>query len=847
MSDTKGGDSKGGKQLGVRGGGTETSHVRQSFSHGRSKSVVVEKKRKRVVVPKPGSAAAAGAGGGRGGAAGAAGGKSLSDTEFERRRRALLAAQAQEADRVAREKQEEQRRKEELQRLRDEKEAKEREAREAEERAKAEAEEAERLKAEEAKRKSDEAAKPKTAKADAVPDPAAAPAPPSELDGPRRSAAPGGARKSDGRQDDREKSNRGRGGDDRRRSGKLTISQALSGGEGGRQKSLAAMKRRQEREKRKAMGSNEPREKVVREVQLPEAITVQELANRMAERVASVVKALMQNGIMATQNQTIDQDTAELIIEEFGHKVVRVSDADVEDVISAEEDAEGDLESRAPVITIMGHVDHGKTSLLDAIRKTNVVSGEAGGITQHIGAYQITTDADAKLTFLDTPGHAAFTSMRARGAQVTDIVVLVVAADDSVMPQTIEAISHAKAAGVPMIVAINKIDRPGADPMKVRTQLLQHEVVTEAMSGDVLDVEVSAINGTGLDTLIENITLQSELLELKANPDRPAEGAVIEAQLDVGRGPVATVLVQKGTLKRGDIFVVGEQWGKVRALINDQGERVNEAGPSVPVEVLGLNGTPEAGDVLNVVPDEARAREISEYRGQLAKDKRAAAGAATTLDQLLAKAKADENVAELPILVKSDVQGSAEAINQAMERLGNDEVRVRVLHSGVGAITETDVTLAEASSAPIIGFNVRANAPAREAANQKGVEIRYYSIIYDLVDDVKAAASGLLSAEIKETFIGYATIKEVFKVSGVGKVAGCEVTEGVARRSAGVRLLRDNVVIHEGTLKTLKRFKDEVKEVPSGQECGMAFENYDDIRADDVIEIFETEEVERTL
>ena len=618
-------------------------------------------------------------------------------------------------------------------------------------------------------------------------------------------------------------------------------------GEGGRQKSMAAMRRRQERQARKGGGSNEPREKVVRDVKLPEAITVAELANRMAERVASVVKSLMQNGIMATQNQSIDADTAELIIEEFGHRVVRVSDADVEDVITTVVDDPADMKPRAPVITIMGHVDHGKTSLLDAIRKTNVVSGEAGGITQHIGAYQIRTDDGTLLSFLDTPGHAAFTSMRARGAQVTDIVILVVAADDSVMPQTIEAIAHAKAAKVPMIVAINKIDRPGADPMKVRTQLLQHEVVVEAMSGDVLDVEVSAVTGEGLDKLLENITLQAELLELRANPDRAADGAVIEAKLDVGRGPVATVLVQNGTLRRGDIFVVGEQWGRVRALINDQGERVEEAGPSVPVEVLGLNGTPEAGDVLNVVPDEARAREIAEYRQQLAKDKRAAAGAATTLDQLLAKAKADEDVSELPIVVKADVQGSAEAIVQAMEKIGNDEVRVRVLHSGVGAVTESDVTLAEAAGAPIIGFNVRANAPAREAANQKGLEIRYYSIIYDLVDDVKAAASGLLSAEVRESFIGYASIKEVFKVSNVGKVAGCVVTEGVARRSAGVRLLRDNVVIHQGKLKTLKRFKDEVKEVQSGQECGMAFENYEDIREGDVIEIFETEEIERTL
>jgi len=610
---------------------------------------------------------------------------------------------------------------------------------------------------------------------------------------------------------------------------------------------MAQMKRQQDRARKKAMGQTVEREKVMRDVQLPEAIVVSELANRMSEKVSDVVKALMTNGIMATQNQTIDADTAELIIDEFGHKVVRVSDADVEDVIKIVEDDEKDLKPRPPVITIMGHVDHGKTSLLDAIRNAKVVAGEAGGITQHIGAYQVKTDSGAVLSFLDTPGHAAFTSMRARGAQVTDIVVLVVAADDAVMPQTIEAINHAKAANVPMIVAINKIDRPAANPDKVRTDLLQHEVIVEKMSGEVQDVEVSAITGQGLDELLEAIALQSELLELKANPDRAAQGAVIEAQLDVGRGPVATVLVETGTLKRGDIFVVGEQWGKVRALIDDKGDRVDEAGPSVPVEVLGLNGTPEAGDVLNVTDTEAQAREIAEYRANAAKEKRAAAGAAVTLDQLMANAKADENVSELPILVKADVQGSAEAIVQAMEKIGNDEVRVRVLHYGVGAITESDIGLAEASGAPVIGFNVRANASARNTANQKGVEIRYYSIIYDLVDDVKAAASGLLSAEVRENFIGYAKIKEVFKVSNVGKIAGCLVTEGVARRSAGVRLLRDDVVIHEGTLKTLKRFKDEVAEVQSGQECGMAFENYEDIRPDDVIEIFEREEIERSL
>ncbi|MGA1180715.1 MAG: translation initiation factor IF-2, partial [Marivivens sp.] len=635
--------------------------------------------------------------------------------------------------------------------------------------------------------------------------------------------------------------------DEGRRGGKLTLNQALTGGEGGRQRSMAAMKRKQERARQKAMGGMQEREKIVRDVQIPEAIIVSELANRMAERVADVVKALMQNGIMATQNQAIDADTAELIVEEFGHRVQRVSDADVEQVIDTVEDKADDLRPRPPIITVMGHVDHGKTSLLDAIRKTKVVAGEAGGITQHIGAYQVTTDSGHVLSFLDTPGHAAFTSMRARGAQVTDIVILVVAADDAVMPQTVEAINHAKAAKVPMIVAINKCDKPSANPQKVRTDLLHHEVVVEEMGGDVQTVEVSALTGKGLDTLLEAIALQAEILELKANPNRAAQGAVIEAQLDVGRGPVATVLVQHGTLRQGDIFVVGEQWGKVRALVDDKGERVKEAGPSVPVEVLGLNGTPEAGDVLNVVETEAQAREIATYREKAAKDKRAAAGAATTLDQLMAKHKADQSVSELPIVVKADVQGSAEAIVQAMEKIGNDEVRVRVIHSGVGAITETDIGLAEASGCPVIGFNVRANASARNSANQKGVEIRYYSVIYDLVDDVKKAASGLLSAEVREKFIGYATIKEVFKVSNVGKVAGCLVTEGVARRSAGVRLLRDDVVIHEGTLKTLKRFKDEVAEVISGQECGMAFENYDDIRPGDVIEIFEREEIERSL
>ena len=814
------------KTLGLMGG-SRSGNVKQSFSHGRTKNVVVETKRKRVVVPKPGAAKPAAPGAVRGGdpARRPAG---ISDAEMERRLKAVQAAKARETEDEARRAEEEREREVERNRRREEQEAKDRELREREERTQAKI--------------AAEAEKEREAEAAALL--AAAPPPTPE----ERAAKTGVVRNKVAepvRREEPARPSRNKGREDNRRSGKLTVNQASAGNDG-RHRSMASMKRKQERARQKAMGGAVEREKIIRDVQVPDAIMVQELANRMAERVADVVKSLMQMGMMVTQNQTIDQDTAELIVEEFGHKIVRVSDADVEDVIDQVVDSPEDLKSRAPIITVMGHVDHGKTSLLDAIRNARVVSGEAGGITQHIGAYQVEQNGEL-LTFLDTPGHAAFTSMRSRGAQVTDIVILVVAADDAVMPQTIEAIAHAKAAEVPMIVAINKIDRPAADPQKVRTDLLQHEVIVEQMSGEVQDVEVSATTGQGLDQLLEAIALQSEILELKANPNRAASGAVIEAQLDVGRGPVATVLVQNGTLKLGDIFVVGEQWGKVRALISDSGERIKSAGPSTPVEVLGLNGTPEAGDVLNVVETEAQAREIAEYRAQAAKDKRAALGAATTLEQLMANAKANEDISELPILLKADVQGSAEAIVQAMAKIGNDEVRVRVLHSGVGAITETDIGLAEASGAPVFGFNVRANTSARNTANQKGVEVRYYSVIYDLVDDVKAAASGLLSAEIRETFIGYANIKEVLKVSGVGKVAGCLVTEGVARRSAGVRLLRDNVVIHEGTLKTLKRFKDEVPEVQSGQECGMAFENYDDIRPNDVIEIFEREEVERKL
>ncbi len=829
-------DNDGKKTLGVRSG-PRAGNVKQSFSHGRSKNVVVETKRKRIVVPKAGTSKTTIQTSNKEGTKNLSSG--ITDTEMERRLKALQAAKAREADEVAQREANEKEREQEREHKRLEQENKQRELKKAEELANekaAEVEAAKKQAEDQAKRAAIEA---KTATKSNTPQRREF----GEQKGPRPTSP--SSRKKD-RDGDERSSGRGRG-DEGRRSGKLTLSQALDGGERSHQKSMAAMKRKQERARQKALGQTQEREKIVREVQVPEAIIVSELANRMAERSAEVVKSLMKMGMMVTQNQVIDADTAELIIEEFGHKIVRVSDSDVEDAITEIEDKPEDLKPRPPVITIMGHVDHGKTSLLDSIRNAKVVAGEAGGITQHIGAYQVKTKDGTILSFLDTPGHAAFTSMRSRGAQVTDIVVLVVAADDSVMPQTIEAINHAKAAEVPMIVAINKCDKPEANPDNVRTELLQHEVIVEAMSGEVQDVEVSAITGQGLDELLEAIALQAEILELKANSKRAAHGAVIEAQLDVGRGPVATVLVQNGTLNQGDIFVVGEQWGKVRALINDKSERVKEAGPSVPVEVLGLNGTPEAGDVLNVVETEAQAREIAEYRENAAKEKRAAAGAGTSLEQLMAKAKEDENVTEMPILVKADVQGSAEAIVQAMEKIGNEEVRVRVLHYGVGAITDTDVGLAEASGAPVMGFNVRASASARNSANQKGVEIRYYSIIYDLVDDVKAAASGLLSAEIRENFIGYSQIKEVFKVSGVGKVAGCLITEGVARRSAGVRLLRDDVVIHEGTLKTLKRFKDEVPEVQSGQECGMAFENYEDIRPNDVIEIFEREEIARKL
>ncbi|AYG64699.1 MULTISPECIES: translation initiation factor IF-2 [unclassified Rhizobium] len=634
--------------------------------------------------------------------------------------------------------------------------------------------------------------------------------------------------------------------DEERRRGKLTVTTANVDEDGtARGRSLSAMRRRQEKFRRSQM--QETREKISREVVLPETITIQELSQRMSERAVDVIKFLMKEGQMMKPGDVIDADLAELIASEFGHTVKRVSESDVEQGIFNVADEEGELVSRPAVVTIMGHVDHGKTSLLDAIRHANVVAGEAGGITQHIGAYQVEQNGQ-KITFIDTPGHAAFTAMRARGAQATDIAILVVAADDSVMPQTIESINHAKAAGVPIIVAINKIDKHEANPQKVRTELLQHEVFVESMGGEVLDVEVSAKNRTNLDKLLEAILLQSEILDLKANPNRTAEGTVIEAQLDRGRGSVATVLVQKGTLRPGQIVVAGDQWGRVRALINDKGEHVKEATPATPVEVLGLSGTPAAGDKFAVVESESRAREISEYRQRLARDKAAArqSGQRGSLEQMMTQLQA-VGVKEFPLVIKGDVQGSIEAIAGALDKLGTDEVRARIVHSGAGGITESDVSLAEASNAAIIGFNVRANAQARQFAEREGIEIRYYNIIYDLVDDVKAAMSGLLSPERRETFLGNAEILEVFNITKVGKVAGCRVTEGKVERGVGVRLVRDNVVIHEGKLKTLKRFKDEVSEVNVGQECGMAFENYEDIRAGDTIECFRVEHITRTL
>jgi translation initiation factor IF-2 len=822
----------------------EQSRVKQSFSHGRTKTVVVETKRKRFGDDKPAAPVESKPvfqqkprvaetharptppppnAGNRGVVL-----RTLSPEEREARERALT-------DSKVREQLERKRQEEDLVRRKAQEEI-DRVEREDAARRKTE-DDARHRKEEEGKRKAEEAAKklsPKVATAE-------------EDDSASRRPRGGGMARPGGvasrivkvvTPPARTKS------DADKRRGRLTLSNALDEEEA-RGHSVASFRRRTERLKKQAHGFQMPTEKVSREIIIPEAITIQELSNRMAERAVDIIKLLMKQGQMHTINDVIDADTAQIIAEEMGHKVKRVSESDVVESLSGETDAAETLKSRPPVVTIMGHVDHGKTSLLDAIRKTNVVSGEAGGITQHIGAYQVTTPRGL-ITFIDTPGHEAFTSMRARGAKATDIAILVVAADDGVMPQTVESINHAKAAGVPIIIAINKIDKPGANPTRVRTDLLQHDLVVESMGGDILDVEVSALKGTNLDKLLETILLQAEVLDLKANPDREAGGLVVEAQLDKGRGPVATVLVQRGTLKLGDLFVAGSAWGRVRALINEKGEQVKFAGPSVPVEVLGLNSAPEAGDRFDVVATEARAREVTDYRERERRNKRGAGVARSSLEQMMSQIN-QSGRKEFPILVKADVQGSAEAIVQALDKIGNEEIRSRVVHYAVGGISESDISLAAASGAVVLGFNVRANSQARDAAQREGIEIRYYNIIYDLVDDIKAAMSGKLAPEMRETFIGNAKILEVFNITKVGKVAGCQVTEGAVQRGNKVRLIRDNVVIHEGSLSTLKRFKDEVKEVPVGQECGMAFENYQDMRAGDVIECFKVEKVARKL
>ncbi len=639
-----------------------------------------------------------------------------------------------------------------------------------------------------------------------------------------------------------------KGGEDRRREAKISIYDINEDDEWQEQRhrSLASIKRARKKEKQKHQQQLSQGENVKREVVIPETITVQELANRMSAKSADVIKKLMGLGVMATINQPIDADTAQIVVEEMGHKFRRVADSDIEDQIKSVEDDEKDLVSRAPVVTIMGHVDHGKTSLLDALKETNIAEGEAGGITQHIGAYQIMVDGNKKITFIDTPGHAAFTEMRSRGAQVTDIVVLVVAANDGIMPQTIEAITHAKAAGVPIVVAINKMDVPGADPNRVKTELLSHELVVEEMGGEILCAEVSAKQRTNLNKLVEAIVLQSEILDLKANPNRKAEGVVVEAKMEKGRGSVATVLVQKGTLKIGDIFVTGKEWGRVRALLTEKGEHIKNAEPAVPAEVLGLQGTPSAGDDFIVVETEAKAREVAEYRQRKERQALSVKSAKTAMEQMFDKIKSGE-VKSLPIIIKGDVQGSVEAIIGTLEKMANKEVKVSVLHSAVGGINESDITLAKASHALVLGFNVRANPQARAMAKREGIDIRYYSIIYDLADDIKLALEGMLTPELKENIIGYSEIRDVFNITKVGKVAGCMVTEGVVKRGAKVRLLRDNVVIHDGTLGQLKRFKDDQKEVKEGYECGMSFENYNDIQKGDFIECYEIEEIKVTL
>ncbi len=863
MADTKTPDGKtlsvGSKTLSLKPR-TETGVVRQSFSHGRSKQVVVEVKKRRIpgaegkpveaapaaartAPAKPATTAKAATAKTAAAPAPAATKPSgvvlrtLTEEERNRRAHALGDALLRDAE----------------ERKIAEEEARNRAARDAFEKAERDAaegrkreEEDRRKHDEQTKRKADEVAKKRFGVDSAevtARSPGARPVlEAEEEDGPRTfRRGPGGVARA---VPPPKRPTRAAQTTEKAR-GRLTLVNALSADDV-RERSDASFRRRNRRAVREI--SNEPKEKLVREVTIPEFITIQELANRMAERAVEIIRLLMKQGQMAKITDVIDADTAQLIAEELGHTVKRVSEADVEEGVFDAADDPATLRPRAPVVTVMGHVDHGKTSLLDAIRSTSVVSGEAGGITQHIGAYQVTEPKHGKITFIDTPGHAAFTAMRARGAKVTDIVVLVVAADDGVMPQTVEAINHAKAAKAPIIVAINKIDKPDARPERVRTELLQHEVQVESLGGDVVDVEISATKKTNLDKLLEMIGLQSEILDLKANPDRPAEGTVIEAKLDRGRGPVATVLVQRGTLHVGDIIVAGAEWGRVRALISDAGDTVASAGPSVPVEVLGFTGTPDAGDRLAVVESEARARELTDYRVHQKREKSAAraTGMRGSLEQMMSQLKTAGRK-EFPLIIKGDVQGSVEAIIGSLEKLGTDEVAARVIHSGVGGITESDVRLAESSNAAIIGFNVRAHKEAREAAEHDGIEIRYYNIIYDLVEDVKKAMSGLLTPERRETMLGNAQILEIFNISKVGKIAGCRVTDGKVERGANVRLIRDNVVIHEGKLSQLKRFKDDAREVAVGQECGMAFEGYQDMRQGDVIECYRVETVQRSL
>ncbi len=820
----------------------ETGQVRQSFSHGRSKVVQVERKRKRQFeMGADGKVQEV---------------KSAPVTMKDKAAAELFAKDPQHGSLTTDEKAHR------LKALQDALKADEESRRIAEEEAKLEAER-EVLRAAEEKRRAAEAPKqeansaeaPAPARADAAAPAAPAAAATTEV---RTDAAVVRREVVEEEEDDDARRKKAKTGhkppmakrtEPRRRSGKLSIGAALEGDDAvERSRSIASMRRAVEKERRKAQLKQPMNtDKVVREVVIPETITVQELSNRMAERAVNVIKSLMKLGIMATINEVIDADTAELVVQEFGHRYKRVNESSVEDNLKTAPDEDALLKARPPVVTVMGHVDHGKTSLLDALRSANVAAGEAGGITQHIGAYQVRTAGGNKITFIDTPGHEAFTAMRARGAKVTDIVILVVAADDGIMPQTIEAIKHAKAAGVPIIVAVNKMDKPGANPQRVKTDLLQHEVVVEDMGGDTLCIEVSATKKTNLDKLEEAILLQAEVLDLKANPDRTAEGTIIEAKMEKGVGSVGTVLVQRGTLHIGDIFVAGAEWGRVRVLINEHGKQVKSAMPAAPVEVVGFAGTPAAGDDFIVVQDEAKAREVAEFRRRKMREKEHVASAAgSTMEQMFAKIKAGV-AKELTVVIKADVQGSVEALSGALSKLGTDEVKLKVIHGAVGPISEADVTLAKASGSVIIGFNVRANAQAREISKRDGVDIRYYSIIYEVADDMKLLLTGMLSPKFKENFIGYAEIREVFNVTKVGKVAGCMVTEGVIKRGCKVRLLRDNVVIHEGDLSQLKRFKDDAKEVREGYECGMALANYQDIQKGDVIECFEMERVAGTL